>query len=525
MTAELCDCYPTRKVGVLAVLDAVLEALPEHRVVVWGVDRRFHEVEDLRQRPLLAAAANWLALAELAARLVPDVPAILIDIGTTTTDLIPMDRGDVAARGRCDTERLQTGELVYAGVRRTPVHALATELPYRGVPTGLAAELFASTLDVYLILGDIESNPLDLSTADGRPATPEAARDRLARMIGADRDSFSADDAYAFARAADSCLMERLARAAERACRSHDRHSGRRGDRRVGRLPRRPAGPTPGRPTRLLDPPGRSLGTGRLGRRLRLRARPARFRTPRQERSNSLALPRPHSLVGEPPVIKTPVSVIKVGGSLLDWPELPSRLTRFLQERRQTAPGVRDVLICGGGPFVDSVRRLDRVHHLGDYACHRLALQSMDLAATVLLCMLPRAMGVDRTEMLDLKWKPDDIPLFVTSMILDELEEEQASPLPQSWDVSSDTIAAWIAGQLKAQSLVLLKSASLPAGATREVAAKLKLVDPFFPLISSPLRAWNISTCETPPQRPCSSPDGRPCRDLTSPRPSIRIPG
>ncbi len=131
-----------------------------------------------------------------------------------------MDRGVVAARGRCDTERLQTGELVYAGVRRTPVHALATELPYRGVPTGLAAELFASTLDVYLILGDIESNPLDLSTADGRPATAEAARDRLARMIGADRDSFSADDAYAFARAADSCLMERLARAAERACRA-----------------------------------------------------------------------------------------------------------------------------------------------------------------------------------------------------------------------------------------------------------------------------------------------------------------
>ncbi len=111
----------------------------------------------------------------------------------------------------------------------------------------------------------------------------------------------------------------------------------------------------------------------------------------------------------------------------------------------------------------------------------------MDLAATVLLCMLPRAMGVDRTEMLDLKWKPDDIPLFLTSMILDELEEEQPSPLPQSWDVSSDTIAAWIAGQLKAESLVLLKSASLPAGATREVAAKLKLVDPFFPLISSPL--------------------------------------
>lgn len=220
MTAELCDCFPTRTVGVHAVLDAVVAALPEHRIAVWGVDRRFHEVEDLRRQPLLAAASNWLALAELAARLVPDDPAILIDIGTTTTDLIPLDRGAVAARGRSDTERLRTGELVYAGVRRTPVHALATELPFRGARTGLAAELFASTLDVYLVLGDIASNPLDLSTADGRPSTPEAARDRLARMIGADRDSFSAEDARDFARAADSCLMERLTRAAKRACRT-----------------------------------------------------------------------------------------------------------------------------------------------------------------------------------------------------------------------------------------------------------------------------------------------------------------
>ena len=103
-------------------------------------------------------------------------------------------------------------------MRRTPLYALATELPLRGDPTGLAAELFASTLDVYLMLGDIASNPLDLSTADGRPATAEAARDRLARMIGADRDGFSRDDALAFAQAADACLIDRLVQAAERAC-------------------------------------------------------------------------------------------------------------------------------------------------------------------------------------------------------------------------------------------------------------------------------------------------------------------
>jgi (4-(4-[2-(gamma-L-glutamylamino)ethyl]phenoxymethyl)furan-2-yl)methanamine synthase len=220
MTAELCDCYPTKAVGVSAVLDAVAAAIPHGSIVVWGVDGDFHSIAQIRRKPQLAAASNWLALASVAARLVPAGRGILIDIGTTTTDLIPLDAGQVAARGRSDTERLQTGELVYAGVRRTPVCALATELPVRGIPTGLAAEIFASTLDVYLILGDVEPNPVDLSTADGRPATREAARDRLARMVGTDRDGLSLDDTLDFARAADACLIARLVLAAERACAS-----------------------------------------------------------------------------------------------------------------------------------------------------------------------------------------------------------------------------------------------------------------------------------------------------------------
>ena len=86
------------------------------------------------------------------------------------------------------------------------------------MPTGLAAEIFASTLDAYLILGDIEQEPKNLSTADGRPATVGAARDRLARMVGADREGFSAQDAIEFAQAADECLTERLCQAAKRAC-------------------------------------------------------------------------------------------------------------------------------------------------------------------------------------------------------------------------------------------------------------------------------------------------------------------
>lgn len=218
MTAELCDCYPTKAVGVRSVLDAAMSAFPDLPMVVWGVDGRFHDPEEIRRGPTLAAAANWLALATLAGRLVPEGPGILIDVGSTTADLIPLVDGRVAVRGRTDTARLQSGELVYAGVRRTPLCALAAELPFRGRPTGLMAELFATTLDVYLTLGEVPSDPKDHSSADGRPATADAAVDRLARMVGADRDGFTAEDASAFAQAADEALTDRLERAARRAC-------------------------------------------------------------------------------------------------------------------------------------------------------------------------------------------------------------------------------------------------------------------------------------------------------------------
>jgi probable H4MPT-linked C1 transfer pathway protein len=217
MTAELCDCYSTKADGVLSVLEAVAQALGESSTVIWGMDGRLHEPDLIRQRPLLAAAANWLALATVAARIVPEARGLLIDIGSTTTDIIPLCMGSVWVQGRTDTERLRTGELVYAGTRRTPLCALATELPlWSGTPTGLAAELFATTLDVFLTLGDIEPDPSDLATADGRGSTVDAARDRLARMVGGDRTTFSAEDAVELSRSAANSLLNRLTRAARR---------------------------------------------------------------------------------------------------------------------------------------------------------------------------------------------------------------------------------------------------------------------------------------------------------------------
>ncbi len=221
MTAELCDCFETKTEGVHTVLESVREVFRTEPIHVWGTDGAFHDLETARRSPLLVAASNWLAMATVAARLLPDGrPGLLIDIGSTTTDLIPIANGSAVGKGRTDTQRLQTGELVYAGVRRTPLMALADTLPHRGVQTGLAAELFATTLDVFLTLGEIEPDPSDCSTADGRPATVERARDRLARMVGADRSEFFLEDALELARAGESRLLERLQDAAEQVCRA-----------------------------------------------------------------------------------------------------------------------------------------------------------------------------------------------------------------------------------------------------------------------------------------------------------------
>jgi probable H4MPT-linked C1 transfer pathway protein len=193
-------------------------SMPGRRMVVWCTDGRFRSRAEVQHRPQLAAASNWLALAEVSARLEPGQgrAGLLIDAGSTTIDLIPLFGGRAVPVGRTDTDRLATGELVYAGVRRTPVCAVLHAARIQGRRTTVAAELFATTLDAYLTLGRIAPDEADLATADGRPATIEHARARLARMVGADRDEFTPKDAAAFALAIHSALLSRLRRAAAR---------------------------------------------------------------------------------------------------------------------------------------------------------------------------------------------------------------------------------------------------------------------------------------------------------------------
>jgi probable H4MPT-linked C1 transfer pathway protein len=194
MTGEFCDCFETKRQGVQAILDAVAAAAGPTAVRVWQTTGRFMDLGGARANPLPCAAANWLALATFAGRFAAEGPVMLIDVGSTTTDIVPLQDGQPAPRSRTDTERLRCKELVYTGVRRTPLCALLGDTH--------AAELFATSLDAYLVLGRVVEDASDRNTADGRPATRAAAHDRLARMIGADRESCTANDVLAIARRA-----------------------------------------------------------------------------------------------------------------------------------------------------------------------------------------------------------------------------------------------------------------------------------------------------------------------------------
>jgi len=177
MTGELCDCFFTKRQGVTHILNAVETVADGRRVDVWTTDGVFVDLVAAHASPKKVAASNWHALATFVAQHIA-ANAILIDVGSTTTDVIPIENRTVTATGRTDEERLVSKELVYTGVSRTPICAI--------MGRDVMAELFATSLDAYLVLADAEEDATDTGTADGRPATRVFARARLARMLGGD---------------------------------------------------------------------------------------------------------------------------------------------------------------------------------------------------------------------------------------------------------------------------------------------------------------------------------------------------
>lgn len=213
MTGELADCFESKAAGVRYILQAVSGGGDNRHTRVYLVDGRLVTPQVAATLPQLVAAANWHALARFVGRFAPQGAALLVDVGSTTCDIIPLVDGKPAATGKTDTQRLMSGELVYTGIERSPIAAVTQAVQYRGQSCPVVQETFATMQDAYVILDQINEDLVNLNTCDHRPLTKAASRVRLGRMIAADDEEFNHRDAVMAAHSAAQAQAALLATA------------------------------------------------------------------------------------------------------------------------------------------------------------------------------------------------------------------------------------------------------------------------------------------------------------------------
>jgi (4-(4-[2-(gamma-L-glutamylamino)ethyl]phenoxymethyl)furan-2-yl)methanamine synthase len=209
MTAELSDAFADRARGVASI------AAIFSRELRGASDIRFYAgaggfvtKAQLAETALSVASANWRASAELVARHCQK--ALFIDMGSTTTDIIPIRDGAINALGDSDASRLQHGELAYTGLLRGAPAAGVSHAPCAGSWTALVDESFATIADVHRVLGNIPEGADTVPTVDGRPKSIEASRARLARLVGRDAADASPAEWDALARFFANAQMRRI---------------------------------------------------------------------------------------------------------------------------------------------------------------------------------------------------------------------------------------------------------------------------------------------------------------------------
>ncbi|MBM3969687.1 MAG: hypothetical protein FJ302_07475 [Planctomycetes bacterium] len=194
------------------------------------------------------------------------------------------------------------------------------------------------------------------------------------------------------------------------------------------------------------------------------------------------------------------ITVLKLGGSLLDLSDLPDRLRAVIARLENDRP----LLICGGGKVVDVVRRWHETHALDDEQSHWLAMDSIRLNQRLLLTLMPELELASNRAAAESAWLRGRVPLLdlMAFVSIEESYCEQVAALPHTWNVTSDSLAAWVAIRWPASRFVLLKSVELPnkdARWTLQTAADAGFVDRYFPKLtpSLPPTFWCDLRCNT----------------------------
>ena len=215
MTGELADCFESRREGVAFIAEAVQTAFAEHNISFYQTDGNWCGADSASRNWKLLAASNWHAMAQSAAKYLPANTGLMIDIGSTTTDLIPIVAGQVVAAGKTDLQRLHNHELIYAGIGRTPVCSLIQSVQLSDGSTPVARELFATIDDALIWSNHIPENVDDQNSADHRARTRANAGRRLARMVCSGEDELNSGAINRIASSTIAAFESLLAEAVE----------------------------------------------------------------------------------------------------------------------------------------------------------------------------------------------------------------------------------------------------------------------------------------------------------------------
>ncbi|MBC7787587.1 MAG: S-layer protein [Methylophilaceae bacterium] len=214
MTGELADIFKDRHDGVMQIAQLLALKLTPYQQFYYAGKQGFLTFEQVAQNTMHISSANWLATASFVAEQYKQ--ALLIDMGSTTTDFIVIANGQIQSRGLTDAARLQYDELVYTGMIRTPLMALTQRVPFSGEWVNVAAEYFATTADIYRLIGYLDEAEDMSDTADGKGKTPLESARRLARMIGHDVQVAAMSDWVNLAHAFKQAQLNMLKNAALR---------------------------------------------------------------------------------------------------------------------------------------------------------------------------------------------------------------------------------------------------------------------------------------------------------------------
>ncbi len=209
ITAELSDAYRTKRDGVNHILDCAAQVFVGTQIMVLDTDAVLRSVDSAKAEPLKVAGANWAATGWMASQFISD--CVVVDVGSTSTSIIPVVDGKVAAAGKTDLDKLSNGELVYTGSLRTNVAATINSVPLRGGVVRVSSELFAQSGDVHLVLGNISAADYTAETADGHGKTRSDALARLARVVCADTDMLTEQEIVQIASNVYSKQVEQIA--------------------------------------------------------------------------------------------------------------------------------------------------------------------------------------------------------------------------------------------------------------------------------------------------------------------------